>query len=957
MIENSIKLLHRVLDGEEEAFTELVQKYQKKIHALAWRKIGDYHIAEEITQDIFLQVYKNLPTLKNPILFEGWLYVVTNRLCLNWLKKNKVERGHLSVQLLEDTPPKEIVDSFYTQHQIEQREKEKVEYYQGIVKKLLEILPESERTVITLYYLGEMTSQEISKFLGVSVNTIKSRLHRARNRLKTEDELLLNENLGSLQLSTDLTENILKQIADIKPKPQVIKPIFPWAAFGTAVVLVMLLIGTMNRYIAHFQQPYDFAAPSEPTIELVESPINIDIISNPIPQNRFVIGEPDNNSEGEGITVTEEDLAVNVVDNAINTSLGEWTQANGPQGSPYHNLFATTDNNIYAVSQTSLYRLSQNGTTWMKINDNLPFNLFLSPRTEHRGVIYAVDTNEIYASTDYGETWHAFCAKPNGEVVKPIITGITQDNLIMYLAYKQKGVFRSTDAGKNWMPFNNGLTNRKIYAAAKIGSTVFIGTNKGLYRSKSNGWDLLPIDPSKSVHSIATLENNLYVVTGADFRSPDYFKKVERSKTPHRIYHSTDSGSSWTEITPAYQSSEPAPIYRGSTKINAANKSLWVLGLPSFRSMDGGKTWTNMGMNLNLLPALYSSVQVLNEHTYFKVAETGIIRTTDGGDTWHPFTQGTVNTWVQDVVAFNDRLYVYTGTKFYRSVDDGNTWKEIPINYTIFKPRLTTNDGQPIYHFTEAKLIIADNQLYGIVPRGKELRIFRLSKNDGSLWMIGRIVSPKQWQSGKTTDQSNVVYVPKFGGFAIRGETLFIEFRRQLYKWFPGSTDVIDTGLTDTGRHAVDTLGLDRGFKIAVSAETVYVGKRDGRLHQSIDAGESWRDITATMPSSFSHIKDIAFVESTVFVATDNGVLTSETGNHWRLLTDDNGNAIVMHRFTQYGSRFYGAGDLGIYSLGSDKQWKLISANIPGKVISLSAAQNKLYIGTEKRGIFHIMLE
>lgn len=957
MIENSVQLIHRVLDGEEEAFTELVQKYQKKIHALTWRKIGDYHIAEEITQDIFFQVYKNLPMLKNPILFEGWLYVVTNRLCLNWIKKNKVEKGHLTIQLLEDTPPKELVDSFYTQHQIEQREKEKIEHYQNIVKELLEILPESERTVITLYYLGDMTAQEIGKFLGVSVNTIKSRLHRARNRLKTEEELLLNENLGSLQLSTDMTENILRQIADIKPKPQVIKPIFPWAAFGSAIVLVLLLLGSMNRFFPHFQIPYDFGALSEPTIDIVESPISIDIISKLAVENRNIRHVTDSDNEGIGSTDSEATFPTNVLENALSTYIGEWTQANGPQGSPYHNLFATTDNKIYAVSETSLYRLSQNGTTWMQINDNLPFNLFFSPRTDHRGVIYAVDTNEIYASTDNGETWRTFCEKPKGEVMKLIITDITQDDFFMYLAYKQQGIFRSSDAGRNWMPFNNGLTAKKIYAAAKIDSTVFIGTNKGLYRSKSNGWDLLPIDPLKSVHSIATLENNLYVVTGADFRSPDYSKMVKRSKTPHRIYHSTDSGSSWTEITPTYQASEPVPIYMGSTKINAVNKLLWVLGLPSFRSMDGGKTWTNMGLDLNLLPSLYSSVQALNEHTFFKVAETGIIRTTDGGDTWHPFTQETVNTRVQDVVAFNDRLYVYTGTKFYRSVDDGNTWKEIPINYTIFKPRLTTNDGQPIYHFTEAKLIMADNQLYGIVPRGKELRVFRLSKNDGSLWMIGKIASPKQWQSGKTTDQSNVAYVPKFGGFAISGETLFIEFRWKLYKWSPGATDVIDTGLTDTGRHAVDALGLDRGFKIAVSDEVVYVGKRDGRLHQSIDAGESWRDITATMPSSFSHIKDIAFVESTVFVATDNGVLTSETGNHWRLLTDDNGNAIVMDRFTQYGSRFYGAGDLGIYSLNSEKQWKLISANIPGKVISLSSGQNKLYIGTEKRGIFHTMLE
>ena len=282
MLGNSVQLIHRVLDGEDEAFTELVQKYQKKIHALAWRKIKDYHIAEEITQDIFLQVYEKLPTLKNPQLFEGWLYIITNRLCLNWIKKNQVDKGHLNIESLEDTSAKEKVDSFYSQHQIEQREKEKIDNYQKIVNSLLELLPESERTVIILYYLGEMTTREIGKFLGISVNTIKSHLRRARNRLKEEEELLINENLGSLQLSTDLTESITRQIADIKPTPPVVKPVLPWVASAAAavtVVLVLLLIGTMPRYFAHFQKPFDFETLSEPTIEIVESPINSDLIS------------------------------------------------------------------------------------------------------------------------------------------------------------------------------------------------------------------------------------------------------------------------------------------------------------------------------------------------------------------------------------------------------------------------------------------------------------------------------------------------------------------------------------------------------------------------------------------------------------------------------------------------------------------------------------------------------
>ena len=99
MVESDVQLIRRILSGDDAAFSTLVQKHQKSVHALVWRKIGDFHIAEEITQDTFLRVYKSLATLKDPNLFAGWLYVIANRLCINWSEKNSP-----AIQSLEDTP-------------------------------------------------------------------------------------------------------------------------------------------------------------------------------------------------------------------------------------------------------------------------------------------------------------------------------------------------------------------------------------------------------------------------------------------------------------------------------------------------------------------------------------------------------------------------------------------------------------------------------------------------------------------------------------------------------------------------------------------------------------------------------------------------------------------------------------------------------------------------------------
>ena len=175
-MENDVQLIRRILSGDDGAFSTLVQKYQKGVHALVWRKVSDFHYAEEITQDTFLQAYKKLLTLKNPNQFAGWLYVIANRLCLNWIERHKP-----AMQSLEDTPVEEIEESSYIHYTSEQREAEGTEHRYEIAEKLLSKLPESERTVVTLHYLGEMTAKEISKFLGVSVNTITNRLWRARS--------------------------------------------------------------------------------------------------------------------------------------------------------------------------------------------------------------------------------------------------------------------------------------------------------------------------------------------------------------------------------------------------------------------------------------------------------------------------------------------------------------------------------------------------------------------------------------------------------------------------------------------------------------------------------------------------------------------------------------------------------------------------------------------------------
>ena len=327
MEKNDVELIHSILLGDDHAFSILVKKYQKSVHALAWRKIGDFHIAEEITQDTFLQAHKKLASLKNPSQFAGWLYVITDRLCRSWLRQRQ-----LKMQSLETISKETLEETAYSNYDREQRENTAVEHRRQIVQGLMEKLPESERTVMVLYYLGEMSGKEISKFLGVSPNTVRSRLQRARKRLKNE-EPIIQETLGSVPLSPNLIENIMRNVDTIKqPSPSSGKPFLPLAALGSSAILIILLMGASNQFIARSQPPYSFDARSESTIEIVDALVIRSIISKPDVQNRVGSDTLPGRNSNKGLPTGTESMQNNTAQEPTQWNLPEDAKARFGKG-------------------------------------------------------------------------------------------------------------------------------------------------------------------------------------------------------------------------------------------------------------------------------------------------------------------------------------------------------------------------------------------------------------------------------------------------------------------------------------------------------------------------------------------------------------------------------------------------------------------------------------------------
>ena len=971
MVRDNVELIHRILSGDDEAFSVLVRKYQRRVHALIWRKVGDFHIAEEITQDTFLQVYKKLSTLKNPKLFDGWLYVIANRLCLNWIQRNKPA---IHQQSIEATPLEAIEKSSYANYEAEHREAETTEHHREIVKNLLETLPESERTVMTLHYLGEMTCKAIGEFLGVSANTVKSRLQRARNRLK-EQENMIRETLGSIELPANFTDSILRQIADIKPvAPTSSKPIVPWAAATATAILIFLIMGVGSQYLARFQKPYNVNAQSETTVEIIDAPIVLDTQAKRDLRNQAGRFDTTGKNIGAGRQVSEPVLfaAAEAETEEKTATKPQWRQATGPAGVTILGLFASSNADVYATSPIGIYRLAPNAAAWTLVNATVTNGqLHPMPMAERGNVLYTVTVKELLSSTDRGETWNALGSRPKGWATGLIIT-----DQAFYLAIRKKGVFRSTDAGKEWTSFNDGFNfdeeskDQTISTVVSIGNTVFALTNQGLYRLDSDRWGKLKVpteinSPFNMSESLAVSKSDLYVAVNGNLSqmkkvlseaetgkaSFEFITSTSR-KTNSRIFHSTDFGDSWTEIP---LTNLPISMHVATgIKLMVAGETLLVSGsLSGIRSKDGGKTWTSLEKIPHI--ASYTPAVAISEDTVI-AGKYRIHRTTDGGESWHPFMRGIVGTQMRNLVAFKNTLYVHNDDKIVKSTDGGESWTPLSFGKGAGVPQ------DP--DFPDQRLVVADGILYGIfrekgpdifgapVGRKSKIRIFRLSADGNTLTPVRGVPSlqfdDKLYSEDLSADEVTL------GKLAVSDKTFYIEYRRELFKCKSGTWKWSSTGLIDTGEQPQNSR---KGIRLAVSGETVYAGMRDGELLQSLDSGDNWKDITPNLPLSFSHFKEIIFADSAIYISTDKGVLTSQTGEHWRVLTDNEGERLIVAGLAADDTTVYGVCSTGAYHLDSRGKWKKVSPEVPDGIRELVFANDKLYIITYQRGIFHISLK
>lgn len=177
------KRIKEVLNGDQEAFEEIVTHFQHRLFQVCYRMLGNTAEAEDIAQEAFVRAYVNLDTFDVKRKFSTWLYRIATNLCIDRIRKKKPD-----YYLDAEVPGTEGLDMYSqiaSDRELPEEEVEKMEM-QDRIQYEISRLPDKYRTIIILRYMEELQLQEIADILEIPLGTVKTRVHRGREALRQQ---------------------------------------------------------------------------------------------------------------------------------------------------------------------------------------------------------------------------------------------------------------------------------------------------------------------------------------------------------------------------------------------------------------------------------------------------------------------------------------------------------------------------------------------------------------------------------------------------------------------------------------------------------------------------------------------------------------------------------------------------------------------------------------------------
>jgi RNA polymerase sigma-70 factor (ECF subfamily) len=180
--ESDEQLMLRVGQGDKSAFDEIVKRYTSRMVNLAYQIVGERELAQDVAQETFLRAYKSAARYREISKFSTWLYTIAINLCRNELRRRKFRMYSLEGMAEREDDDKLRID-IADESRKPDRDLEKKEIGK-IVRDAVEMLPEKFKTPLVLRDLQELTYEEIGGILDLPEGTVKSRINRARLRVK-----------------------------------------------------------------------------------------------------------------------------------------------------------------------------------------------------------------------------------------------------------------------------------------------------------------------------------------------------------------------------------------------------------------------------------------------------------------------------------------------------------------------------------------------------------------------------------------------------------------------------------------------------------------------------------------------------------------------------------------------------------------------------------------------------
>jgi RNA polymerase sigma factor (sigma-70 family) len=184
------ELINKVLGGDKAAYADLMKRHQRFVFTLALRFAKNREDAEEIAQDCFIKAYRSLNTFRNTAKFSTWLYRIVYTTAMTFLRKKRLDIQSIDTEL----------GLLNVENHISDLKSDDVEHKSKMVyvNRAIDQLSPDDAAVITLFYQGEQSLDEIGQALGMETNTVKVKLHRARHRLKEKIENILHHEVREL---------------------------------------------------------------------------------------------------------------------------------------------------------------------------------------------------------------------------------------------------------------------------------------------------------------------------------------------------------------------------------------------------------------------------------------------------------------------------------------------------------------------------------------------------------------------------------------------------------------------------------------------------------------------------------------------------------------------------------------------------------------------------------------